>query len=57
MLITLIVLLIIVGVVLYCVNLLPIDPTFKKIIWAVAVLFAVLYVLKAFGLLSGLPAI
>lgn len=55
MLVSLIVVLVVLGVVMYCVNLLPIEATFKKIIWAVLVLAAVLYILKAFGLLAGLP--
>lgn len=55
MLVSLLVVLVVLGVVMYCVDLLPIEPTFKRIIWAVLVLAAVLYILKSFGLLSSLP--
>lgn len=49
---TLIVALIVVGFALYIVNLLPIDATIKKIIWAVVVLMVCLWVLEALGAIN-----
>jgi hypothetical protein len=46
--IQIIVVLILLGLLLYIVNLLPIDATIKKIIWAVAVVLVVLWVLGLF---------
>lgn len=54
MLVSLIVLLVVVGIVLYLIQLLPIDATFKQIIRIVIVLAALLYVLQMAGLLRGL---
>ncbi len=57
-LIGLVVLLIVIGVLLYCVNsMIPMDPKIKMIINVVVVLCVVLFVLQAFGLLSGLNTI
>ncbi len=50
-----IVMLIVVGVLLYIVGLIPMEPTVKKIIYAVAILAVVLWLLEGFGLLKGLP--
>ena len=52
--ITILVVLILLGLVVWVANQLPIDPTFKRIIYVVAVVFAVLYLLQAFGLIAGL---
>lgn len=50
-LIGLIVALLIVGVVLYLVSLIPMDATIKRIIQVLAILFVVLWLLSALGLL------
>jgi len=54
MLVTLIVLLIVVGVALYLVQLIPMDPVIRTLIRVVVILFVVLYALKVLGLLDGL---
>jgi hypothetical protein len=51
----LIVALIVLGFILYIVKLLPIDGTIKKIIYAVVILLALLWVLQGVGLLGGGP--
>ena len=52
-LIGLIVVLVIVGAVLYILSLLPIDGTVKRIIYVIVLILVFLYVLQAFGLISG----
>ncbi len=52
-LISILVFLIIVGAVLYCVSLLPIDATMKRIIHVIAVVVVLLYLLQSLGLISG----
>ena len=52
-LIELIVLLVIVGVVLYLVGLLPMDPTIRQIMIVLVALFLVIYVCQQMGLLGG----
>ena len=47
------VILVVIGVLLYILELLPIDATIKKIIWVVAILIAALYALQALGIWSG----
>lgn len=54
--ISILVFLIVVGVILYLVNLLPMDATIKKIVMILAVLFCVLYLLQVLGLWHGMPA-
>ncbi len=49
-LITIILALVVLGVVLWLVSLIPMDGTIKKIITVVAVIAAVVWLLKAFGL-------
>ena len=57
-LVTLIVVLIVIGVLLWLVNTyIPMDPTMKKIVNIVVVIAVVLWLLKVFGLLSGLGAV
>lgn len=51
--ISLIVMLVIIGALLYVVSLLPIDPTIKTIINVIVAIAAFIYVLQAFGLYSG----
>lgn len=54
LLVTLVIVLLFVGFALYLITLLPIDATIKKIIQALIVFFAIIYVLKALGLLARL---
>jgi hypothetical protein len=54
-LIQLIVVLVVVGVVLYLIQTIPMDETIKVIIRVVVILAAVLWLLEAFGLLGGGP--
>lgn len=50
---SLIILLIVVGVLLYCVNvLIPMDPKIKKILNIVVVIIVVFWCLQAFGVFS-----
>lgn len=57
-LVTLIVVLVVIGVLLWLVNTyIPMDPTMKKIVNIVVVIAVVLWLLKAFGLLAGLSAV
>lgn len=52
-LIGLLVVLLVVGVVLYILSLVPIDATIKRIIYVLVLLFVVLWLLQAFGLIGG----
>lgn len=52
MLISLIVTLVIVGVCLYLLTLLPMDPIIKQVVRVLVILVAFLWVLQAFGLWS-----
>ena len=57
-LVSLVIVLIVVGVLLWLVNTyLPMDPKIKSIMNAVVVIAVVLWLLQAFGLLSGLKDI
>ena len=57
-LISLVVVLIVVGILLYLVNqYLPMDPTIKRIVNIVVIIAVVLWLLGVFGLLAGLNAI
>lgn len=54
-LITLLIVLILIGVVLYLVNtLIPMDPKIKTIINVVVIIVVLLWLLQVFGLASGL---
>jgi hypothetical protein len=53
--ISILVVLIVLGVALYLVELIPMDATIKRIVWVVAILFTVLYVLQLMGLWHGMP--
>lgn len=55
--IAIIVTLLIVGACLYCLQLLPLDSTVKRVIQVLVLLFAVLWILQVLGLWTGLPAI
>lgn len=48
-LISVIITLVVVGVVLWLINLIPMQPTIKKIVNAVIVIFAVLWLFRVFG--------
>ncbi len=53
MLVSLVVTLIVVGLLLYLIGLIPMDPTIAKLIRIVVIIFAVLYVIESLGLLGG----
>ena len=54
-LVSLVIVLIVVGVLLWLVQTyIPMDPTIKRIILIVVIIAVVLYVLSAFGLLAGI---
>jgi hypothetical protein len=54
----LVVVLVVIGVVLYLVNtLIPMDPKIKTILNAVVLIFVCLWLLNAFGLLTGGPVL
>ncbi len=56
-LITIIITLVIVGFVLWLINYIPMQPTIKKIVNAVVVIFAVIWLFKIFGLWTYLSNI
>ena len=57
-LITVLIVLVVVGVLLYLINaVVPIDPKIKAIINWVVVIFVVIWLLKAFGLLASLGSV
>ncbi len=53
-LITIVVVLILVGLALWAIDSLPLDPTIKRIIHVLVIIGAVLYVLSALGVLPNL---
>jgi uncharacterized membrane protein len=53
MLISLLITLIFVGVALYLIGLIPMDPTIAKVIRVVVIVVALLWVLSVFGLLPN----
>lgn len=53
-LIDLLIVLILIGIGLYLLNLIPMDATVKQIVRVVVIVVAVLFVLRAFGLLDAL---
>lgn len=57
-LVSLIVVLVVVGVILWLINTyLPMEPRIKTVLNAVVVVFLVLWLLQAFGLLGSLHAV
>ena len=56
-LLTLVLYLIIIGLLLYLVDLLPIDARIKRVIQIVVVVFVIVWLLQALGFLAGLDAI
>lgn len=57
MLVQLLIALVILGVVFYLINLIPMDATIRKIIQVVGILIAILLVLRAFGFIDRLGAL
>ncbi len=57
MLVQLLIALVILGVVFYLINLIPMDATIRKIIQVVGILIAILLVLRAFGFIDRLSAL
>lgn len=51
--ISILITLIVIGVVLYLVELIPMDATIKRIIQIVAILLVVIWLLSSFGVLGG----
>ena len=57
-LITIVIVLVVIGVILWAINTyIPMDATIKKILNGVVVLAAILFVLSAFGVLGSLSEI
>lgn len=56
-LITIIITLVVVGFLLWLINYIPMQPTIKKIVNAVVVIFAVVWLFKIFGLWTYLSNI
>ena len=54
---SLIIALVVVGLLLYLLNLLPIDGTIKTIIRVVVIVFLIIWVIQSLGLLSSLDNI
>ena len=56
-LLTIIITLVVVGFVLWLINYIPMQPTIKKIVNAVVVIFALIWLFKIFGLWACLTNI
>lgn len=56
-LVTILITLVVVGFLLWLINLIPMQPTIKKIVNAVVVIFAVIWLFKIFGLWTYLANI
>lgn len=56
-LITIVITLVVVGVVLWLINLIPMQPTIKRIVNAIIVIFIIIWLMKIFGLWSYLSNI
>ncbi len=56
-LITILITLVVVGFLLWLINLIPMQPTIKKIVNAVVIIFAVVWLFKIFGLWTYLANI
>ena len=56
-LISILVVLIVVGIILWLISMIPMDGTIKTIIRVLVIIVVVLWLLQAFGLLSGLGSI
>ncbi len=44
---------IVAGLIVWAINQLPIEPTFQRIAYVIVVVFLILYVLQAFGLMGS----
>lgn len=55
-LVTIIVALILIGVVLYLIELIPMDATIKKIIYVLVIVVVVLWLLQSFGIIGSLSS-
>jgi hypothetical protein len=53
--VTIIVMLVLVGVGLYLVRLIPMDPTIQKIVTVLVILVVVIWLLEGLGMLGGSP--
>lgn len=56
-LITIVLVLIVVGIVLWLVNMIPMDPTIHMIIRVIVIVAVILWLLRAFGLLGELQKV
>jgi hypothetical protein len=54
---TLLVTLVVLGIILWAITQIPMDPTVRQIIRVVAIVLALFYVLQAFGLLASMPRV
>lgn len=54
MLINLIISLVVLGLILYLIDMLPIDGKIKRIIHIVAIIVAILWILRALGVITGI---
>ena len=52
--ISIIVTLVVIGLVLYLIDLIPMDGTIKQIIWLIIIICVVVWLLQAFGLIGSL---
>jgi hypothetical protein len=52
--VSIIVTLVVIGLVLYLINLIPMDNTIKQIIHAIIVVLVVIWLLQAFGLIGSI---
>jgi hypothetical protein len=52
--VSIIVTLVVIGLVLYLINLIPMDSTIKQIIHAIIVVLVVVWLLQAFGLIGSI---
>jgi ABC-type siderophore export system fused ATPase/permease subunit len=52
--ISILITLVIIGVVLYLINLIPMDGTIKKVIWVLAILFIILWLLSQLGIIGSI---
>lgn len=55
--ITLLILLVVLGLIFYCIELIPMAAPFPVIVRVVAVIVAILIILQFFGITTGLPAL
>jgi len=55
--ISILITLVVLGVILYLINLIPMEGWVKQVIRVLAILFVVLWLLQALGLWSGLPVL